>query len=308
MTKSEIINQAKHYFGKDRTFIKELVLTYEFTGKNYRQWKKDLEGIISNPNEIKFKLFDDVILWIKDNKASEIDWNWIGDLSWTIDIVLNPNIDKGYDWDKKLALKCNGTARILTVFISDIVPCYTFDCYYMTYSKNKNYYEFGPILNLTKEEKIVLKKVKSLLENKNLQLVEKGFCEKKYKELYSDTNSDGNASLFDVLFSDTNFYTTETKRFCDKEIVEKSGTKFRWTESYNKNGTLKERTESRWTSGGDYLKVVLDHKGYIKEVGVTRKEIQKKKFQQFKLDIIDTFKKEKAALTERKTSANTMQS
>lgn len=115
--------------------------------------EKEISSIVSNPNEIKFKLFEDVILWIKDNQADQIDWNWIGDLSWTIDILLNQGIDKGFDWDKKLALKCNGTARIMTLFVSDVIPCYTFDCYYMTYNKKGNYYEFGPILKLTGEEK-----------------------------------------------------------------------------------------------------------------------------------------------------------
>ncbi len=290
MNESEIIEQAKHYFGKDRSHIKELVLSYEFTGKYYKQWKKEIGSIISNPNEIKFKLFEDVILWIKDNKANEINWNWIGDLSWTIDVLLNPNIDKGYDWDKKLALKCNGTARIMTFFISDIIPCYTFDCYYMTYTKKENYYEFGPIQKLTKHEESILNKVKTLLESKELQFVKKEFCDKRLSELYSDTNSNGNATLFDVLFTDTNNFTTEIKRFCDKDITEKSGQKFRWSEYYNKNGTLRERTESRWTSSGDYFKIVSDNKGQITLVEVTRKRIERKKYQQFKLDIVEEFR------------------
>lgn len=303
MTNSEIIRQAKHFFGKDRRPIKELVLSYEFKGKNYRQWKKEISNIISNPNEIKFKLFDNVILSIKDNQADQIDWNWIGDLSWTIEIVLNPNINKGYDWDKNLARHCNGTARILQLFISEVIPCYTFNCYYMTYSKSENYYEFGPITNLTKDEKKILKKVTALLKNKKFQLVEKNFCKTKFKDLYSDTNPDGNASLFDVLFSDTNFYTTETKRFCDKDIIEKSGTKFRWTEIYDAKNRLKQRTESRWTAGGDYFKIVLDSKGQILKVGVTRKEIEKKKYQEFNLDIIETFKKRKKLADRKKNSS-----
>lgn len=293
MTHTEIIRQAKHYFGKDRRYIKELILSYEFKGKNYRKWKNEIRHITSNPNEIKFKIFDDVISSIKNNQTDQIDWNWIGDLSWTVDIVLNPNIDKGYDWDKKLALKCNGTARLLTVFISDVIPCYTYDCYYMTYSKTDNYYEFGPIVNLTNDENIILQKVTGLLKSKGLQFVEKTFCEKKLKELYSDTNSDGNASLFDVLFSDTNFYTTEIKRFSDKEVIEKNGQKVRWAEHYNKNGTLKERVESRWTISGDYLAVTLDNKGQIIAVEVTRKKIGTKKHQEFKLDIKEEFNKHK---------------
>ncbi len=40
MTKSEIIRQAKHYFGKDRQPIKELVLSYEFKGKKLQTMEK----------------------------------------------------------------------------------------------------------------------------------------------------------------------------------------------------------------------------------------------------------------------------
>ncbi len=304
MNKSEIIKQAKHFFGKDRTFIKERVLSYEFKGKNYRQWKKEIGDIIPNPNEIKFKLFDDVILWIKENKLKEIDWNYIGDLSWTIDIVLNPNIDKAYDWDKRLALKCNGTARILTIFISDILPCYTYDFHYMTYDKLNNYYEFGPLQRLTNEEKKTLKKVTALLHNKGLEIIDKEITQKKYKELYSDTNSDGNATLFDVLFTDVNNYTTDILRFCDKEIIEKNGQQLWWREYYTKNGTLKERIESRWTSSGDYLKVVLDNKGQITLVEVTRKKIESKKHENFKLDILETYKKRKKLNDKKKNRSN----
>jgi hypothetical protein len=300
MTESEIIRQAKHYFGKDKRHIKKLVLSYEFKGKNYRQWKKEISNIISNPNEIRFNLSEDVIAWIKDNQANQINWNWIGDLSLTIDIVLNPNIDKVYDLDKKLAVKCHGTSRILTVFVSDVIPCYTYDFYYMTYDKTNNYYEFGPIKMLTNEENAVLKKLNKHLKNKGYVFVDKSFTSKKYKELYSDTNADGNASLFDVLFTDINFYTTETKRFCDKEIIEKSGTVFRWTERYDTKGKLKERIESRWTTGGDYFKIVLDNKAQILQVGVTRKEIEKKNYQEFSLDIIETFNKRKKLAAKKK--------
>lgn len=292
MNQSEIIKQAKHYFGKNRSFIKDLVMSYEFKGKNYRRWKKEISGIIANPNDIRFNLSDDVIQWLKDNQVEEINWNWIGDLSWTIEIVLNPNIDKCYDLDKKLALKCNGTARILTIYISDVIPCYTFDLHYMTYNKPLNYYEFGPIPVLTKEETLVLHKVTTYLKAKGFNTYSRSFYLKKFKGLYSDTEN-GNASLFDVLFTDIYSYQTEIQRFSDKEIIEKSGTKFRWREYYNKNGTLDKRIESRWTHAGDYLKVVLDNKGQINQVEVTRKEIGRKKHQEFKLDILALQKRRK---------------
>lgn len=48
MTEAAIIQQAKHYFGKNRTYKRDLVLAYEFKGKNHRQWKKDIQQITSN--------------------------------------------------------------------------------------------------------------------------------------------------------------------------------------------------------------------------------------------------------------------
>ncbi|MOA09595.1 hypothetical protein D3C78_1294370 [compost metagenome] len=54
-----------------------------------------------------------------------------------------------------------------------------------------------------------------------------------------------------------------------------------------------ERTEHRWTSGGDYFKLVFDEKGQITKVNVTRKKIGRKMSQNFELDIEAEFKKSK---------------
>lgn len=292
MNQSEIIKQAKHYFGKNRMPIKELVTGYEFKGKHYRRWKKELSQITIQPNDISFGISNDVVQCLKDNQAEEINWNWIGDLSWTIEIVLNPGIDKCYDLDKKLALKCGGTARILKLYVSEVIPCYTYDLYYTSYNKSLNYYEFGPISELINEEKVVLDKVKTYLKAKGFKTYSRNFYLQKFNGLYSDTE-DGNASLFDVLFTDIYSYQTEIQRFSDKEIIEKSGTKFRWREYYTKKRLLTERIESRWTSSGDYLKIILDNKGQIKEVEVSRKKIGRKKHQNFKLEIEPRSKKRK---------------
>lgn len=300
LTKTEIIRQAKHYFGKDKSHIKQLVLSYEFKSKHDNQWKNDIDSIISNPYELRYKLFEDVINDIMQNKANNIDWNWIGDLSWTLNIVLNSEIDQYYIWDKKLALKCNGTARVLTVYISEVVPCYTYDSYYMTYNKSENYYEFGPLNKLTNAEQKTILNITNLFKRKGYQFLEQEFCKKKFKNLYSDIHSDGNASLFDVLFSDTCFYTIEIEKFSDKILIEKCGTEFSWKEKYDTKGNLKERIENRWTTGGDYFKLVLDNKGQILQIEVSRKEIEKKKHQEFKLDIVETFKKSKLQADRKK--------
>lgn len=290
MNKTEIIRQAKHFFGKDRKPIKELVLSYEFNGKQYRQWKNEFKNITDRPVDIHFGIFEDVVLWIKDKQLKEINWNWIGDLSWTIDILLNEGIKNGLDWDIKLASKCNGTSRFFTIYISDVIPCYTYDCHYMTYNKKDNYYEFGPIIDLTNTEQETIEKVKKYLTDKGLVLLNRKFSEQKFEELISDTNEKGNASLFDVLFTDTTFYQTEIKRTSIKKIAEKSGTSYSWTEFYNIKKVLKERIEYRYFKSGDNIKTVFDIKGQIKNIEVVRKQIGQKKYQKFNLDILETYK------------------
>ena len=117
MESTQIIEDAKKYFGKNRSLLKKRVLSFKIDGSEYRKLHKQLKSLTSQPFDLRYLIFDDVIDWIKEKKFSEIDWHWLGDLSWKIDILLNEGVGKGYDWDKKLALKCNGTAKILRLYI-----------------------------------------------------------------------------------------------------------------------------------------------------------------------------------------------
>ncbi|MBI3233096.1 MAG: hypothetical protein HYZ42_03495, partial [Bacteroidetes bacterium] len=67
MNKTEIIKQAKLYFGKDRSHIKKLILSYEFDGTLYKQWKKEFKSILKNAIDIQFGIFDDVVINITNN-------------------------------------------------------------------------------------------------------------------------------------------------------------------------------------------------------------------------------------------------
>ena len=125
MKLKEITDQAKQYFGKDRSLLKEKILSFKFDGKQYKAWKRHFKQITNQPFDVQYKMFDDVTDWITQGEPDKIDWHWLGDVSWEIEIVLNEGIDKGYDWDKKLAKKCGGTVRFLQIFVSDVLPCYT---------------------------------------------------------------------------------------------------------------------------------------------------------------------------------------
>lgn len=290
MTGKEILEQSKLYFGKNRRRLKEKVLAFEFDGKEYRLWNKQMKEFTSKPFSISYGMFDDVTEWLKQNEISEIDWKWLGDLSWEFKFLLNPGIEKGFDWDKKLALKCDGTARIVQIYASDIVPCFVIDTYYMTYSKKENYWEFGPIGKLSLEEKKFIGKAKVFFQDAGFKLLNKKEVLTKHKELYSDCNSDGNATLFDVLFSDTDNYQMEIKRFNDKALKDPTGKKISWNEFYDKPNKLKKREEFRYFPSKNVECVVTDNLGRIIEVKVWR-DIDKLKHHEFRLDILKEHKK-----------------
>jgi len=152
MELKQVIKESKVFFGKDRTKLKEKLISFKFDGKEYKGWKKLLEATTQQPFDINYGMFGDFVENLKENKLNDIDWNWVGDLSWEFKILLNSGIEKGYDWDKRLANKCNGTVRILQVFISDILPCYAIDIYSLTYIVRKRITTSSDLLKLIQKK------------------------------------------------------------------------------------------------------------------------------------------------------------
>lgn len=290
MKLKEIIKESKSFFGEDRKRLKEKILSFNFNGKEYKEWRKLLKETTKQPFDINYGMFDDLIENLKENNLDDIDWSWTGDLSWEFKILLNEGIEKGHDWDKKLANKCNGTAKILQVYVSDILPCYAIDTYSMTYNKKDNYYEFRPYEINSEKQSNELKNIRNLLESKGYLYLNKKTSLKKYKELYSDCNSDGDACLFDVLFSDTENYQTDYLRFNDKMLKDKTDKKIAWREYFKKDGSLLKRLEYRYFPSKNVLLTTTDKDGQIIEVKVWR-DIEGQLHREFKLDILKEHKK-----------------
>jgi len=285
MTIKEVVEQSKLYFGKNRQRLKKKLIAFELDGKEYRAWKKNINQFTSQPCEITYGMFDDVVEWLKAKEFSEINWKWLGDLSWEFKFLLNTGIDSGLDWDRKLALKCGGTARIVQIYVSDIVPCFVIDTYYMTYSKKENYWEFGPIDKLSVREKTFIKQAKTFFQKAGFIYLDQENALKRYNDLYSDCNSDGNARLFDVLFSDTQNYQLEIKRFSDKQLKDYAGKTISWNEYYDDSKKLRMREEFRFYPSKNVDCVVTDALGRITNVRVWR-DIDKLRHHEFHLDIL----------------------
>jgi hypothetical protein len=292
MKAEKIVEQAKIYFGKNRKRLKEKVLAFEFNGKQYLNWKKQFKELTSHPFIISYGIFDDVSDWVREKDYKEIDWHWLGDLSWEFKVLLNNGVEKGFDWDKRLAINCNGTARIVQFFTSDIIPCFVYDVYYMTYNKKENYFEFGPISELTKEESELIDKIKKFFQKSGFTFLSKTVAMKRHKELYSDCNTDGNARVFDALFSDTENYQSEIKRFNDKSLKDSTGKEISWNEFYDKKHNLLKREEFRYFPSKNVECVITDSSGQIIEIKIWR-DIGRKTHQEFTLNILEEHKKQK---------------
>lgn len=292
MKTEEIVKQAKAHFGKNRRRLKTKLLAYRFDGKNYLEWKSRLKNLTLQPFDVSYGIFDDVVDSLTEKNYSEIDWHWLGDLSWKFKILLNNDVGKGFEWDKKLALKCGGTARILQIYLSDVIPCFVVDVYYMTYNKTENYYEFGPIQNLSNEERETIGKIKTFFLSEGFTFLSEKDATKNYKELCSDCNSDGNATLFDVLFSDTDGYQQEIKRFNDKNLKNATGKKTNWNEYYDVTNQLIKREEYIYYASKNVVCITTDKSAQITEVKVWR-DIENSKHREFILDISKEYEKKK---------------
>ncbi len=217
MTFEDLIQQARIYGAKDRVALKNKLLQFSFDGKAYRNWKSYFTQLAHNqPFKVEHCIMNELTQKLINQESMDWDDQIIGDISWEILILLNENVQKGQDWDKKLCLACGGTARIFRIMISDLLPAFIWETYSMTHSQKNNYYEFQPIQPISIPEKTMIKTIVSDLKQKGYYFVNRKLANKHFAELRSDCNTFGNASIYDILFSDVHGLHTTTHRFSDK--------------------------------------------------------------------------------------------
>lgn len=283
MINSEIIRATKRLFGKDRRALKNLLLSYNFDGSDTRHLEKIFKHATKQPISLNYGINDNVVDDIRSDK--KLNMFWLGDLSWSCMILLNTNINKGYDWDKKLCNACNGTAKICEFSISDTLPVYTYDLYYMTYDNKGNWYEFGPINKLNTFEKNVVQSVSNSLNDSGRTHIGKAFAKKKFKDLYTDTNKDGGATIYDCLFSDIYPYQEEYLRFLENTVEDKThNCSTTWKEYFVKPGILREREEWRYYKSKNSICIITNDKNEITEIKVYR-DAGRFKHREFKYNV-----------------------
>ncbi|OMI16656.1 hypothetical protein BUQ74_14405 [Leptospira weilii serovar Heyan] len=298
MNPKQLIQETLKYFGKDRRLLKKTIQGFSFDGKKTNEWKKRIKTCTTHPFTIRNNIIDWNVKCIRDKNYRQIQWDYLGDLSWNIKILLNSNIQSGYDWDKKLAIKCQ-EARIFEIYVNYIIPAYTINLYYIVYNKKENYYEFGKIIKTEKHEKRIIKNITKLFDTLGYFHVSEELASKKYKGLFSDCNSEGNASLFDCLFSDIYGYQIGIEKFSDPNHVSlhPTGAIIHWHEYYDLKRNFLYREEYQRLKSKDVLLLTTDQTGHITKVNV-RRDIGKLKHRGFELDILKVFKKRNSNLSQ----------
>lgn len=284
----EIIEQAHRYFGKNRRALRHLLATYRFDGQRSRDWKRLIKEFTDRPFDLTYGIFEDVAEHLTNENYNEIDWHWLGDLSWKLRFVLNDNVFRVYDFDKRLTKACNGTARIAEVHFSEIVPSFVIDTYYMSYSKAENYYEFGPLV-ISPDEALFIDGLKAFFRKRNFAFINLGTALKRFPNLFSDCQRDGHARLFDALFCDTHSYQLETKRFNDRPVKDRLGRSLGWEEIYDSSASLVSRKETTHYPSGNAITVISDRSGQVTHVSV-RRSIGRLTNAEFNLDILAEYK------------------
>lgn len=95
-------------FGNNKKRLFEILKRFD-EKKRLDFWGTALFARCKRHLTIRSNLFEEVSIALRKKMFNEIDIKWMGDLSFTVDVVLNEDLKSGLDFFKKLANKCGGT-------------------------------------------------------------------------------------------------------------------------------------------------------------------------------------------------------
>lgn len=295
MTETELIQNLNSLFGSDRSELRKKLIEVRESVSQWERLGRALRTNVRQPINVNPCFFEDTFSKLDDPKA---DMFWVGDCSYYYEILLNPGIKSGLDWDKRLALKCGGTAKLCIVWASVLLPYYAIDCYCMKYKTKPDEFEFTPYIPSAKKEKHMLSQVRDVMRENGFTRMPKTLAKRKVPKAITDCREKGKATVFDCLFSDTQCYQEHFVRFTDSTGKNPiagvyPGTTVGWRERLGRKGGVIERYTWREYPSGDTITTFLDKKFRVTEIRVSRGGTKSKQKPTMLLDI------KKKKLTER---------
>lgn len=272
MTDAKLIQSLNTLFGSDRSVLRKKLLD---VSANTSKWERVGRAIRKNtrqPVNMNLSLFEETFDNLSDPKA---DMYWLGDSSYCYEILLNSGVKSGLDWDKKLAVKCGGTAKLCVVWASLLIPYYAIDTYCMKYKSEPGEFIFTPYIPSTKREKLIIAQIRDVMKDNGFARMTKKLSKRKVPRAITDCREKGEATVFNCLFSDTQCYHDDYVRFSDEFMGKRisgaySGTTVGWYERLNRRGSVIERYTWREYPSGEHVTTYLDKKFRVTKVRISQ--------------------------------------
>lgn len=256
MKTQTFIESLNELFGRDRSFLRKALLEmcndlrpFERLGRRLKKetgqpvgvWSALTSETLDNLDNPKFDLFD------------------TGDPAYEYQIVLNPGIKRGYDYDEKLIRHCGGTALICHIWVSILLPYYAIDIYSMKHDPQQNLWEFNPYTPKRRSEKKVVEIVREVLKSMGYRKISKVMAKQIVPKAITDVCEKGSATVFSCLFSDIKEYQGATVRFLNNPFsADYPDLDLGWREVIDRRGRLLKRSHYFYLPTGECVVVDLD--------------------------------------------------
>jgi len=268
MTEAELIRCLNSLFGKDRSLLRQKLMEVREDSSKWEKTGKIIRRKTGQPVNTNTGTFEETFEHLDDPHA---DMYWVGDCSYYYEILLNRGVKTGLDWDRKLALKCGGTAKLCEVWASLLLPYYILDSYSRKYTPSPGEFEFTPYNPATKREKLIVSQIREVMQERGFSPITKKMARKSVPKAITDCREEGEASVFDCLFSDTQCLQEDRVRFSDSPKPIKGvcpNTTVGWYERIDRKGGVVERSTWREYPSGDRVITYLDKKFRVVRVRV----------------------------------------
>lgn len=287
MTDAKLVQNLNTLLGSDRSALRKKLLEVRQDVSKWENLRRVINKKTRQPIQSTPCLYEEAFDELND---PELDMSWIGDASYSYDILLNSSPDSGLDWDKKLAVKCGGTAKRCVVWASVLLPYYAIDTYCIIYTPKAGEFEIYPYTPSTKREKKILSQIRDIMKEHGFSRMTKKLAKRKVSKAITDLREKGEATVFDCLFSDIHCYEENHVRFTGDPVAIDgagvcSGVTVGWRERIDRKGKVLERSEWRQYPSGDLVITHLDSKFRVTEIKVVEKVSGKKLYSEINLDV-----------------------
>lgn len=182
------------------------------------------------------------------------------DPSFKCEIVVSEEVADPLDWDQELAASCPRGVELCDIWISVAAPWFVVDPYRMSWSRASHVWEFQAQSRARRPFQRVARAVTDVLGNAGFTELPRAWLGRRIPGVRTEC-SDGDATVFDCLFSDVSALHDGTVRFTSPDLTELiPQARIGWRQREGRSGRSCECTihldsgavvQLTWTGDGD---------------------------------------------------------